>query len=131
LRLEIPALSVNLPVEEAKINNGVWAVSSKGVSHLNQSVNPGFPGNSIFYGHNWKSLLGTLWKIKIGNEILVADAEGQEMTFYVSEVKRVEPNDISILEDTTEPTLTLYTCAGFMDSKRLVVTATLKQSDNQ
>jgi len=126
--LHIASLSIDLPVIESEIVDDVWGVSSSGVSHLAQSVSPGLPGNSIFYGHNWPRLLGNLRKIKLDDEIVIFDASGRSLSYRVTEISRVDPSDISILESSTEATITLYTCAGFMDSKRLVVRGSLQKS---
>lgn len=125
VRLLIPALKIDLPVAEAGIVDEVWTVNSVGVSHLAQSVSPGLPGNSIFYGHNWMRLLGNLRRIKLNDEIVVVNAEGRSLTFRVSQISQVDPDDVSILNSTSEATLTLYTCSGFMDAKRLVVVGSL------
>jgi LPXTG-site transpeptidase (sortase) family protein len=129
--LHIPSVAIDLPVTEAEIVNNVWQVSSTGISHLSLSVVPGMPGNSIFYGHNWARLLGNLIKIKLGDEVIVSDKDNRSITFKVAKIVKVDPTDISILEGGSEPTLTLYTCSGFMDSKRLVVMATLASSNRE
>jgi LPXTG-site transpeptidase (sortase) family protein len=119
--LLIPSLSLNLPVAESEIINGVWQVTSQGVSHLAQSVFPGQPGNSIFYGHNWLRLLGRLHNIRLQDEIIILAGDGRSLTFQVVEITKVDPSDVSILENSTDSTLILYTCTGFMDTKRLVI----------
>lgn len=121
VRLSIPSLKIDLPVTSSDIVNGNWTVTTSGVSHLSQSVSPGLPGNSIFYGHNWQSLLGSLHKIQLQDQIIVSDSTGRSLVFKVSKITKVDPTDVSILDSTTEPTLTLYTCTDFMDTKRLVV----------
>jgi len=126
--LHIASLSIDLPVIESEIVDDVWSVSSSGVSHLAQSVSPGLPGNSIFYGHNWPRLLGNLRKIKLDDEIVIFDASGRSLSYRVTEISTVDPSDVSILESSTEATITLYTCAGFMDSKRQVVKGSLQKS---
>jgi len=125
-RLLIPSLKVDLPVVESEIIDGVWSVSSSGVSHLSQSVSPGLPGNSIFYGHNWRRLLGNLKKIKLNDEITLSEKTGRSLTFSVAGITEVDPEDVSILDSSSNAAITIYTCSGFMDSKRLVVTGILK-----
>ena len=122
-RIQIPDLQIDLPVEPAEIKNGQWQVTSRGVSYLVSSPPPGQPGNSIFYGHNWPRLLGRLKNIRVGQSIILEASSGSQLKFTVARIQIVPPSDTSVLLPTIEPQLTLYTCIGFSDSKRLVVTA--------
>src|SRR5688572_23029778 len=58
--LNIPAVNVHLPIEETAINNGIWQVSQKGVSHLTISARPEENGTIIMYGHNTTERLGPI-----------------------------------------------------------------------
>jgi sortase A len=126
-QLIIPNLLINLPISPAKIQNGSWEISTIGVSYLSSSPLPGSTGNSILYGHNWQVLLGKLVYAKPLDEILITYADGSTRVFEVVDTKEVTPNDVSILNQTKDRRITLYTCTGFLDSKRFVVTATLKR----
>jgi len=86
---------------------------------------PGRIGNSIFYGHNWTSLLGNLVNAKPGQEISIAFGSGEIERFKISYVQVVKPSQTDILNQTNDRRITLYTCTGFLDSKRLVVVANL------
>ncbi len=126
--LIISKLSLSLPVFPALVTNGVWETTTKGVSFLRTSPQPGEVGNSILYAHNWPNLLGNLHRIVPGNEITVIDKEGESKTFIVTYTATVDPQDDSILAPSKDRRITLYTCSGFLDSKRFVVVAQL--SDN-
>jgi LPXTG-site transpeptidase (sortase) family protein len=78
------------------------------------------------YGHNWSALLGSLPKIKPGDKIKIILSNGQEKNFVVKYTSIVAPSDTKILSDSADSRITLYTCAGFLDSKRFVATALLK-----
>ncbi len=121
----ITSINVWLPVYPSSISNGQWETSRKGVSYLANGVTPGDKGNSIFYGHNWPNLLGSLYRVKPGDTIQVVSVDGQTTNFVVSTVQVVTPNDISVLSQTNDRRLTIYTCTGFLDAKRLVVVARL------
>ena len=121
--LIISSIHVWLPVYPSKINNGNWETSRKGISFLSSAVKPGETGNAIFYGHNWPNLLGNLGRVKPGDSIQIISVDGQTTTFIVSTIQEVSPNDVSVLSQTTDKRITLYTCTGFLDSKRLVVVA--------
>jgi sortase (surface protein transpeptidase) len=103
--IEIPDLKIKLPIIPSKITGGKWETTSKGVSYLETSPIPGEKGNSILYGHNWEKLLGRLVKIKTGAKIVITYS------------------DSSILNQTEDERMTIYTCTGFLDSMRFIVVA--------
>ena len=80
-------------------------------------------GNSILYGHNWNSLLGPLTKAKPGQKIEVLLSDGNIVNFVVDSTQIVSPNQASVLAESRDKRLTIYTCTGFLDSKRFVVSA--------
>ena len=47
----------------------------------------------------------------------------KEYTYEVKEIKQVYPKELEVIAATTDETLTLYTCSGFNDTKRLIVIA--------
>lgn len=124
--IKIPSLDINLDIYTSEIKNGKWEVTDKGVSYLKTSVVPGENGNSVLYGHNWTNLLGILVKIKTGEIIEIVYSDGSKKEFEVKLIQEVNPNDVSILNNTNDRRITLYTCSGFLDSKRFVVVAILK-----
>jgi LPXTG-site transpeptidase (sortase) family protein len=123
IRLVIADLNIDLPVIPSQIINGAWMTTPAGVSYLTASARPGQPGNSIFYGHNWPVILGNLLQAKVGQDILVYNSDGSQKLFKIQLIKEVKPDDTSILLSTFKPVLTIYTCSGFLDSRRFVVVA--------
>ena len=80
-------------------------------------------GNSILYGHNWNSLLGDLENAKPGYTVEIIYKNSVKRYFRISYIAIVNPNQIHVLNQTNDARLTIYTCTGFLDQKRLVVTA--------
>ncbi len=119
--------NVWLPIVESSINNNVWETSPIAVSHLSNSTNPGNIGNAIFYGHNWPNLLGNLYKTKPGDQIQIVYSDNSRIDFEIDFIQEVSPTDVSILENTKDIRLTIFTCSGLFDSKRFVVIAKLKE----
>ncbi len=119
----IPSLKINLPVYPAQIKGNSWEATDKGVSYLVSSPVPGDYGNSILYGHNWASLLGPIVTIKPGARLEVVMTDHTKKVFVVKFVSVVTPDETHILEASNDTRITLYTCTGFLDSKRFVVTA--------
>ncbi len=75
------------------------------------------------YGHNWKSLLHGLPMVKPGQKVFVTMQNGSKIAFEVEYTATVDPADTYIIDKTSDTRLTIYTCSGFLDSKRFVVVA--------
>jgi len=125
-QLIIKDLGIDLPIYPAKIDQNKWEATTNGVSYLSSSTIPGEKGNSIIYGHNWTSLLGPLTRAKPGQNIGVVFSDGSKKDFSIAYISTVTPNQTSILDPSSDTRLTIYTCTGFLDSKRFVVTAISK-----
>ena len=44
-------------------------------------------------------------------------------TYEIKEIKEVFPNQTEVVAPTEDETLTLYTCSGFDDARRLIIIA--------
>lgn len=121
--IEIKSLNLRLPLLPAKIKDGKWETTTLGVSYLIDAPLPGETGNSILYGHNYPNLLRKLNQVKIKDTIYIIYANGQKKAFIVKLITTVTPLQIQVLKNTKDKRITLYTCTGFLDSKRLVVVA--------
>lgn len=120
--LTIPSAGVSLPAYTADIVGTTWQTTKRGVSYLSSSALPGQQGNSVIYGHNWPNLLGNLHEVQPGDPVYVK-TQDHTYRFIVYFVTEVGPYESSVYQNTTDTRLTIYTCSGFLDSKRLVVTA--------
>ena len=121
-RIIIPSRSIDLPVKPAKIVGETWELSDETASFGLGSALPGKAGNAVIFAHaKWK-LFGPLRNIKKGEKIYVLT--GADWYLYeVKEIKTVLPNRVEVIKPTEDETLTLYTCSGFADTKRLIVVA--------
>lgn len=126
VEITLPTLKKTLPIFPEKVSKDTWQTSASGVSYLSTSPIPGEKGNSILYGHNWPNLLGGLSKMKPGDRISIAFTDGSVREFVVAYTTTVNPDQVEILKSSEDSRLTLYTCTGFLDSHRFVVTAKLK-----
>lgn len=121
--------SVNI---EGKISQGISANSmNNGFWHFPTSVYPGQFGNMVIIGHRYqylppaKNTFFNLDKVSIGDEINIKNTDN-EYTYIVTNIKIVNPNDISVLQDTNDYRITLITCTPlWTHEKRLVITAKL------
>jgi len=115
--------TLRLPVTMGGYINGQWIVSPTHASHVGQSALPGTPGNIIIYAHNKPGLFGSLRKLKGSEEITLTSRDGATHKYQITLIRVVKTQDTRLLQPTRTETLTLYTCTGFLDSKRLVVRA--------
>jgi len=121
-RIEVADISVDLPVKLAKIVEGYWEVFEDTAGWGEGSGVPGHPGNQVIFAHAKQGLFQPLQNIQEGMVITIStDKEIYE--YEVKEIKSVHPNQIEVIEPTFDETLTLYTCSGFNDEKRLIVIA--------
>lgn len=106
------------------------------LAHLPGSALPGEKGNVFITGHSMlpnlapkgsKAFFAKLPDVKKGDEIIV-DALGQRYVYKVTELKIIDPKDISVIlpPDPNGRYISLMTCVppGF-NTKRLVVVAKL------
>lgn len=121
--LELPSLGLKLPVSETVIRDGIWQTSGSELSHLTVSARPGQSGNIIIYGHNTDGVLGRLHKISVTDLVKITNRTGNIFIYKINNIKTVSPQSVEVVSPTEHELLTLYTCTGFLDSQRLVVTA--------
>lgn len=119
-KIRIPTLNLELSIKAAVIENGQWQLFTDHVSWLSASATPG-KGNVILYAHNYPELFGKLNKLSAG-EIIEVEQYSQWKQYIVSQVSQVKPNNVDSVIS-TDNRLTLYTCDGAFDEKRLIVVA--------
>lgn len=123
--LYIPKLARVVNVTDGQFANDRWTVSATGVSYYVSSALPGTLGNSVFYGHNWANILSGLDKLASGDQIYILGRNGDFVQYKVFEIFEVWPSQVEILNPSSEGRLTIYTCKGLLNEKRLVVIAKL------
>jgi LPXTG-site transpeptidase (sortase) family protein len=114
---------LEVEVEPATQIGSKFLTSDDKASYFVNSASPNQQGNTIIYGHNKKGIFKKLHQLK-GNEIItLIDQVGKQTDYQVQEILVAEPDQIEYLAPSDEDILTLYTCTGWADSKRLVVRA--------
>lgn len=122
-KIIIDSAKIDIPITQSEIVNGVWEISDSGASFLKGSSAPGFGGNIVIYGHNRRAIFGRLKSVKKDDEVRVLNENGEMFKYKVTEILTVNPDQIEVVSPTNQEVLTIYTCTGFLDSKRLVVKA--------
>jgi len=136
--ITIPKINVSAPVvyEQSVAEAQVQKALENGVDHYGNTPAPGDGGNAVFFGHssndwwepgNFKFVFVLLDKLAPGDRFSI-DYQSKRYTYEVTGSRIVLPTDLSVLTQTSEPTVTLITCTPPGTAlKRLVVTA--KQVD--
>ncbi|MFH0873648.1 MAG: class E sortase [Candidatus Komeilibacteria bacterium] len=125
--LVVPKMKVNSKILEGKttktLNQGLWRIPG--------TSTPDKGGNMVIAAHRWKWLPSSqksfydIEKVTVGDQITVT-WQGKEYYYQVVKTSYVKPNEVSILANTSEPRLTLFSCAPLFSTKyRYVVQATL------
>jgi LPXTG-site transpeptidase (sortase) family protein len=117
--IKIPSINLDIAISPSIVKGNNWQLFDDRVAWLSTSALPG-KGNTILYAHDRVGLFANLYKLKVGDEIMIY--YNKWLTYKVTELHAVTPTDISsILSNKNR--LTLYTCVGTFDQKRLVVYA--------
>ncbi len=125
-RLYIPKIGVNAPIIES--SNEAYGLD-KGAWRMPDTSTPDKGGNTVITGHRFKYFppnnltFYNLDKLEAGDIITVVWNEQLEY-YKVKEIKVVPAEDLSVLNQTQDPVLTLLTCTPlFSTANRLVVVA--------
>lgn len=122
LRIVIPKFNIDLSIVEAPVVNGVWETSETTASHGIGSANPGQMGNTVIFAHARQGLFLPMRDIAKDDLVYVLTKD-HWYRYRVADSKLVNPDQVEVIGQTPDERLTLFTCSGFFDSKRLIVTA--------
>jgi LPXTG-site transpeptidase (sortase) family protein len=106
-----------------------WETAPFAVGQHKGLAGPGQNGNMVLSGHISSPSEGAIFHhlpdLKIGEGVIVGTEERQYL-YRVVETKTVLPDEVSVLDQSPDPTVTLITCVpDGIYSHRLVVTARL------
>lgn len=123
-RVQIDAIGV-----DEVIRQGVdLSVIDRGVAHWSGTAGPGSPGNMVLAGHRTTKTAPflNLDRLRTGDVIEVTGVDGRTARYEVSETLIVTPDEMWIVDQTAEPTLTMFAChPKGSASHRIVVRADL------
>ena len=133
--IRIPKIDVDSPVVEAKIKDGEWEVPKFVAGHLQGTANPGAnTGNVVLTGHVQSLAAGNVFarigELRDGDDVFLY-GETSVFPYRVKRTFTVKNDDLTVVEPTAIPTLTLITCTGTWNpltrdySERLIVVAEL------
>lgn len=106
--MEIPSINLSQALVEG-ISDDVLKYF---LGHFTDSAQPGQKGNFAVAGHrvsDYTDAFINLYKVKVGDEVIVKTHD-KKYTYVVEDNFIVEPEDVYVLDDTKEATMTLVTC---------------------
>ena len=121
-RIILPKQEIDLIVKNSKLIDGYWQVWTDSAGWGEGSGLPGEKGNQVIFAHARRGLFLPLRDVELGDMVYVL-AKDKWFQYEVKEIKEVKPTQVEVIAPTEDETLTLYTCSGFADSKRLIVIA--------
>jgi sortase A len=126
-RIQIPAIGIDAPI----VQGDGWEQLKKGVGQHIGSADPGENGNVVLSAHNdiFGEIFRDLDRLKPGDEIIVYTNQ-RAYTYVVSESQVVEPTRVDLMENTSQPTLTLISCYPYLvDDQRIAITSRLQTNN--
>ncbi len=87
------------------------AVLQRAVGHLEETALPGEPGNVVLAGHR-DTFFRPLKRIRAGDTITLRTRRG-DFEYLVESTAVVRPDDLQVIQPTSQRTLTLITCFPF------------------
>jgi sortase A len=104
VRLSIPKIELNAVIVEGTSHKELLI----GPGHLQETPEPGMPGNSVISGHR-DTFFRRIHELSNGDIILVQH-NGKTFSYEVTGKKIVSPYDISVIQPSDGTHLTLITC---------------------
>ncbi len=123
-RIQIPAIGIDAPV----VQGDGWEQLKKGVGQNIGTANPGEKGNIVLSAHNdiFGEIFRYLDQLQPGDEIVLF-TNRQVYVYVVTRTRILEPTDISVMESTSDSSITLISCYPYLiDDQRIVVQGRLK-----
>lgn len=121
--INITKSKVTAQVRAGGYENGKWILDDNYAFYLPTSGKLGQGGNTILYAHTRDRLFGSLKKTSVGDIIILGDANGKIYSYKVYSIESIKPYQVEKIETNLKDTVTLFTCDGWFDEKRLVVKA--------
>lgn len=120
VRLVIPSIHLDTPVDPTGIQDGVYQVPWWNVGWQEDSALLGEPGNTVLNGHVLTIDAGKVFyhlkELQQGDLVYVY-SHGYRTTWVVDSSRKVSSSSTAFIAPTEDTRLTLYTCDGSFDWK--------------
>ena len=138
-RLRVARIGLDADVVEAplvQVGAGMtWEVPAFKVGHGENTADAGEPGNAVLLGHVTSTNAGNVFKdlrVLRSGDVVQVFGGADEFDYVVTQVRSVPRTDVSVLQPTETPSVTLITCSGVWlpaigdYTERLIVRAELR-----
>jgi len=125
-RITIPKIDVDWLVNEGTD----YATLRKGPGHFAGSALPGETGTCLVAGHRttYGAPFNRLDELEKGDKILLETTGNEKFTYIVTRSEAVLPTDMTVVENTSYPSLVLSTCTPkYFATRRLIVHARIAE----
>ncbi len=140
-RLVISSIDLDTDVVAAPLVESegaqTWQVPAFTAGQAEDTAGAGQPGNAVLMGHVSSLHSGDVFKnldhVQVGDEVEVFSGD-RRFVYRVYDTRSVPRTDLELVEPTSDPTISLFTCTGLWDpvawdfTERLFVRATLVDS---
>ncbi len=123
ISIRVPRLGEYVSLTGSSVFGNNWEVSNSFGNYLIGSSKLGEVGNTILYGHNREDIFDFLSEVIEGDVIYLENDSREVYSYEITSVSIVDPDDVSVLYNSSDSKITIYTCSGDFDSERLVVQA--------
>lgn len=123
-RIVIPAIGIDAVVSQGDS----WEQLKRGVGQRIGTPDPGQNGNLVLSAHNdiYGEIFRRLDELQPGDEVQLYTASAI-FTYIVTGTRVVEPMEVSVMDPTPHPSITLISCYPYLiDNLRIVVFADLQ-----
>lgn len=125
--LYIPKIDLSVAIKEG-VDNETLKYS---VGHFNETAMPGQVGNFCVIGHRsyaYGEFFNRLDEIK-KNDCITIESKGNAFKYKVTDIFVVTPDEVSVLNPTEDPEITLITCTPIrVGSHRLIIKGALMEN---
>lgn len=121
-KIKIDKIGIEYPILEYKNDDTLW----KSICKISNNTING-TGNLCLAGHNMRNMtmFAKLKNVKKGDTVEITNIYGKVFKYKVYESFYVDPSQVEVLKNTSEPIITMITCNN-TSSKRLIVRAKLQ-----
>lgn len=121
-KIKISKIGIEYPIIEYVNDDSLWKSICK-IS--NNSING--TGNLCLAGHNMRNMtmFAKIKNLKTGDTVEITNIYGNKYIYTVYESYYIDPTEVEVLKNTSEPIVTMITCNN-TSSKRLIVRAKLQ-----